>query len=174
MPDTKIRKTLQGWIDVDNPATVYPVRRLARNARRTYLVQAGLYKKPVRQTQPVTARAIKVNTVTTATVLGYQPGPGQQQATLTLTGLHKKLYDRLTNDQGVSATDAMEVLTDPHNGYNKCASYGHMREAGANHAEAKIVIALDNPTVSMSYGISRAQGMNHTDALNKALKDDGN
>lgn len=157
MPDTKISKTANGWIDKDDPTTFYRVRRLARDARRA---------KRVNQTpQPKVVQAPKVTKFsvfsTKNSVTGVPTGSAQ------LTGLQDKLYTRLTKSQGVDPADALSIITS--NGYNKAASYGHMRAAGATHAEAEIVINLDNPDISLAYGKARGVGESHTNALSSAL-----
>jgi len=159
MPDTKIKKTIDGWCDVDSP-NFYPLRRLARDARRASLLAQGK-KLPTKK---------QVNTMmtTNVTTLGYTPGLGQAPATIQLSALQQKLYDRLTAQQGVTPDDALQIITS--NGYNKAASYGHMRAAGANHAEARIVIDLSDPDVSLVYGKQRGYGLDHTEALTEALK----
>ena len=81
--------------------------------------------------------------------------------------LQNRLIDRLTGAQGVSYDDARSVVTTFT--YNKAASYGHMREAGATHDEALSVIGLDSPSVSVLYGQFRAAGQGHATALNGAL-----
>lgn len=163
MPDTKIKKTQQGWIDTDRPNQFHRVRRLARDARRI-----ALAKQPMKGIAPQNAPFLPNNMNTNVVQVGYQPGPGQGTAVAQFVGLQKKLWDRLTMHQGVSPDDALEIITN--NSYNKAASYGHMRAAGANHHEAKIVISLNSPDTSLAYGIARAQGMNHVDSLSKALK----
>jgi hypothetical protein len=153
--DTKLKRTHDGlWMDLDTGNT-YAVRRLARDARRQARSTSAAASTPV---QPPTNLA-----TTNVTLVGYTSPAGN------LTPLQAKLFDRLTNRQGVSADDALKVLLDPANGYNKAASYGHMRAAGANHAEACIVISLNDPDVSLEYGLNRARGMNHADALHEAL-----
>lgn len=132
--DTKITRTADGWIDVDNPTAFHKVRRLARDARRAS-------RGCVRPTDQVT-------------------GP-------TLTSLQTRLLNRMTQLQGVDADDALDVITS--NGYNKAASYGHMRAAGANHSEALYVIGLNAPDVSLAYGLARFAGEDHTEALKEAL-----
>lgn len=138
--DTKIKKTYWGWIDVDDPTPIYNTRRLARDARRLRL-----------NPQSWTTTVSHQTTV-------YDPP---------LSGLDARLYDRLTNKQGVSRDDALSVIRS--NGYNAAASYGHMRAAGATHEEALSVIALANPAVSLGYGQARGRGDDHADALRWAL-----
>lgn len=148
--DTKIKRTAQGWIDTDVPSTYHRCRRLARDARR--------------------ASRATVSTAVTGVVVPKVVVPTYTVTTPTgssLTGLQQRLYDRLTQQQGVSAADAFDVITS--HGYNAAASYGHMREAGANHSEAKIVIDLGSPAVSLAYGQRRATGYNHAWALQRAL-----
>lgn len=136
-------------MDVDDPSKTYPVRRLARDARRS---------------------KVKIQTTsTTITYVGTQAPKQDDSGPQQLTSLQQKLFDRMTNRQGVSDVDATDIILN--NGYNKAASYGHMREAGANHAEAKIVIGLDSPPVSLAYGQNRAAGLSHAGALSKALHD---
>lgn len=158
MPDTKIARTSDGWVDLDDTSKAYDVRWKARLARR-HAQQGVFIPGPTSSFSPPSL------TTSTFTAAGNTNGTVN-----VLTPLQQKLYDRLTLTQSVSITDAMDVVIN--NGYNKAASYGHMRAAGANHSEALTVISLDNPAISLSYGLSRAQGLNHTDALNKALKDD--
>lgn len=155
--DTKISKTVNGWIDNDNPGVFYPVRRLAREARRlargvTTTTTRARRPRPIGQPRPSTVAV----------------GPGATTTPVTLTSLQQRLYDRLTGPQGVSAAEAQEVILA--NGYNKAASYGYMRAAGATHDEAKAVIAYESPTVSLAYGIARAQGKDHNDAFNEAYQ----
>lgn len=161
MPDTKITKTVNGWIDLDDPNIFHPIRRLARDARRAKRIAMG----GVRRVAAIRPRQYTKN----VTVVGLKdPQTNLPAGQIILSGLQRKLHDRLTNLQGVSQDDAMNVILG--NGYNKAASYGHMREAGATHAEAEIVIGLDSPDVSVAYGRARAYGENHTTALAKALK----
>jgi hypothetical protein len=163
MPDTAVLKTPSGWIDRDSPNQVFRVRREARDYRRGRVK----FNKP----SMVASTPMKTSqTVTTAT-MSVNAGGSIRTTASTLSHLQRKLYDRLIYRQGVGHDDAIEILTT--NGYNKAASYGHMRAAGARHAEAKIVIDLENPDVSVAYGRKRAAGLNHTDALAEALKDDG-
>lgn len=151
MPDTKIMRARTGeWIDIDNPAKGYPSRRLARDARRQYLISTG-WNPPKRK--PVIKARAPLNPVV--------------NLDLGLTDLQSKLLRRMTLDQGVLRSDAVEILAEF--GYNASASYGHMRHAGANHTEAKSVISMLNPDISVTYGKARAQGKNHTDALDIAL-----
>ncbi len=157
MPDTKIIHTPQGWIDDDVKNVFFHCRRLARDARRTRLAGGAV------RVVPPAPRQAATTTTTNVTVVGTQ------NSTITLTSLQQRLYDRLTGRQGVSDADASEIIIN--NGYNAAASYGHMRYAGALHAEAKIVIGLGSPEISMAYGIARAAGFDHTDALAQALRD---
>lgn len=163
MPDTAILKSSAGWYDRDNPNTTFRVRREARAARRA--ARGGPVTTPSAPKASMPSQTITYGTVT-------QLNNGHTTTTMTgsLSSLQMRLYDRLTMNQGVSNADALEVITN--NGYNKAASYGHMRAAGANHYEALAVIDLDSPSVSKAYGVNRADGMNHTDALAEALKDD--
>lgn len=158
MPDTKIAKTDNGWIDKDRPNIFHTVRREARAARRAARSIHGFFKKSAPKTS-----------VINATVFGMKDAvTNQPVGQIILTGLQQRLYDRLTTKQGVSADDALEVVCA--NGYNKAASYGHMRVAGATHSEANIVIGLNSAAISLEYGLHRQDGMNHTDALAEALK----
>ncbi len=136
--DTKIQKTTLGWIDVDIPTSYYRARRQARDARR--LRVAGY--------------------IPTASIVASQRKTG-------LSSLQQRLYDRLTTQQGVTVSDAYDVVTSY--GYNAAASYGHMREAGATHEDALTVIDLGLPSVSVEYGQHRAAGYDHADALGFAL-----
>lgn len=149
--DTKIKRTPQGWIDIDNPTIFHRARRLARDARRLNKMS----QRPV-FTSKVADRLITPDRAP-------------------FSGLQQRLYDRLTQRQCVSQNDAYAVVVS--HGYNAAASYGHMREAGANHSEALAVIDLGSPDVSLSYGQARAAGYNHTYALQRALRqavdDDG-
>lgn len=138
--DTKIKRTTKGWYDVDNPSVYYPARRYARDARRGTPV--------VFKSKP--------------TVTGDQTNSARS-----LSGLQKRLYERLIYRQGVTTTEALAVIMN--NPYNKAASYGHMRAAGANHSEALTVIDLGSPAVSLAYGQHRAVGYQHTDALRDAI-----
>jgi hypothetical protein len=156
--DTKIKKVQNGWIDIDEPAKTYGARRLARDARRfrlqgRYAALAALSK--------------------TANNLAM-PAPGSKTPTPvpapSLTGLQQKLFDRMTKQQGVTAVEALDMIKN--NGYNKAASYGHIRAAGATHSEAFLVVNIGLPAVSLSYGTSRANGEDHTSALRKALSYD--
>lgn len=173
MPDTKIKHTPQGWIDTDKPHTYWRVRRLARQARRDDRQAAPAVKAAIPQRtrglgsmQGVPGPIAQMKTNVTA--VGYQPGPGQQTVVGVMSGLQQRLLDRLTARQNVTSDDAVEVISN--NGYNAAASYGHMREAGANHAEAKIVISLGSQDTSVNYGKGRAAGKSHVDALSEALK----
>lgn len=147
--ETKIFKNSSGWYDVDNPSVYYPTRALCRDARRGTSVA----------TLPKRVMSVPSSVATS------QPQNGSL-----LTGLQLRLLDRLTYQQGVDLADAMSVILV--NGYNKAASYGHMRDAGANHSEALAVINLDSPAVSVAYGRARANGLDHTSALKEALDDD--
>jgi hypothetical protein len=165
MPDTKIAKVIdnnkQYWIDVDQPTQFWTVRRLARDARRSNLVQQGKVKPVVKQNYtPKNPHVITTNLTAVGTITGNVH---------VLSQLQQKLFNRLTTQQNVSVDDAFRVITTY--GYNKAASYGHMREAGATDPEADIVVNLNNPAISLCYGIGRASGLNHTLALGKALKD---
>lgn len=157
--DTKIKKTTNGWIDVDRPTIYHSVRREARDARRKR-VQYYAFRGVV---PPIVA----VPPAPTAPVFSGSVVP---PINVGLTSLQQRLYDRLTQRQGVTAADAYDVIKN--NGYNKAASYGHMREAGANHSEAEIVIDIGVPAVSVAYGLARASGKDHTAALKEALLDD--
>ena len=163
MPDTKIAKTDAGWVDKDQPDIYHPVRREARAARRAARSIHGFFKGS--KSAPKT---------TNVTVLGMKDAVTQQPAgQIMLSGFDQKLYNRLTARHGVPADDALEIVSDviAHRiGYNQAASYGHMREAGATHSEASIVICLGSPAISLAYGLARANGINHTDALAEALK----
>lgn len=139
--DTKIKRTANGWIDVDVPTNYFGARRLARDARRIRLTS----NRPAFKLSP----------------------PKPQDS---LTGLQDRLLTRLTQRQGVARDEALAVIKN--NGYNKAASYGHMREAGANHSEATIVVDLELPDVSLAYGIARSSGEDHSAALRKALLSD--
>lgn len=167
MPDTKVAKTANGWIDKDDPNTYYRVRRLARDARRAKRINQGQPKGVTVKAQ--TAQQIGlVPKVTKFSVFGMKNSvTGVPQGSQQLTSLQDKLYTRLTTSQGVDPTDALSIITS--NGYNKAASYGHMRAAGATHAEAEIVINLDNPDISLAYGKAREAGESHTNALSSAL-----
>lgn len=134
-----------GWIDTDVPNVFYASRRLARDARRNRLGNGHI------------------------AVVGYSSSNNLPAGGAVLNQLQTKLYDRLTQRQGVDVADAVDVITN--NGYNKAASYGHMREAGATHSEANIVISLDSPYVSLTYGRLRSRGYDHTPALQRALND---
>lgn len=154
--DTKVHQTNQGWIDDDNPNTHYSARRLARDARR----------KARGDTTTTTKQTVKVKT---HTVVGFKHSTtGIPAGNQTLTSLQEKLLKRMTDKQNVQEADAIDIITS--NGYNKAASYGHMRAAGATHAEATIVIGLSSPDVSVAYGKARANGLNHILALSEALK----
>lgn len=150
--ETKIFKSQSGWYDVDNPNVYHPTREACRQARK-----GGASVAPAIAVVPVLpSQDTNVATVPDT----YQAG---------LTGLQQRLFIRLTSSQGVSQSEALEVIRN--NGYNKAASYGHMRAAGANHDEALQVIFVGSPAVSLSYGLSREDGFNHVDALRKALDD---
>jgi hypothetical protein len=158
--DTRLKRTPQGWVDLDNPTNVYGSRRQARDARRRgsssiSAIVASASATTLGQTQ--TSQAAQALTIT--------PAPGSSDSYL--TSLQARLLDRLTTRQGVDLTDALSVITS--NGYNKAASYGHMRQAGATHDEALAVINLDSPGVSQAYGLHRALGYNHADALRDAV-----
>lgn len=161
--DTKIRKTTTGWIDVDVPTQPYAARWQARKARRDRL--AGAPTLPTRVTSLPTVRDRLAGTVTVPT----STTPSVAPSTSTLSPLQQRLYDRLTQRQGVSAADAYDVVVN--NGYNKAASYGHMRSAGATHEEALEVVDLDSPSISLSYGLARFAGLGHTAAFVEALRD---
>jgi hypothetical protein len=157
MPDTKILRKDSGWIDTDVPNVIHRVRREARDARR--------------------ANRVVNKAITNVNISSWKPtghatvtGVSVTHLNSTLTGLQQKLYDRLTNKQGVDTDDALDVILN--NGYNKAASYGHMREAGATDAEARIVISLNEPQVSLDYGLHRGMGYDHIDALKEALSAD--
>jgi hypothetical protein len=143
--ETKIFKNSSGWYDVDNPGVYHATRALCRDARKSNLLTK------------VTPAPRSVPTAITSPV-----GPG-------LTSLQIRLLNRLTQRQGVSLVEARNVITN--NGHNKAASYGHMRQAGANHCEALQVIDLDSPAISVAYGRARAAGYNHVGALAKALRE---
>lgn len=149
--DTKIKQCPSGWFDVDHPTVFHPTRWQARDARRGVI-------RPIIQTAPKTYVATVTQTVTRPTTVPSM-----------LHGLQQRLYDRLTTQQGVTPADAYDVITS--NGYNAAASYGHMREAGANHSEATFVISIGAPDLSVAYGLARASGYNHTGALQKALRE---
>jgi hypothetical protein len=163
MAKTQISRTPYGWVDNDNPTQFYASRRAARAARQASLIAQGKtahlrsISKPKSQTLTVPKTA-------------PQPLPNVTVINTTvnnLSSLQDRLYDRLTNRQGVSAADAFDVITG--NGYNKAASYGHIREAGATHEEALDVVNLELPDVSLAYGLARAAGTDHADALQEAL-----
>lgn len=161
--DTKVKRTAQGWVDVDEPSKFYNVRRLARLARRMKRLGQqvggtnGVFPIRARQPQTVTRQV---------TAVGYtQPGNAPSMSTL-----QQRLYNRLTQTQNVDHDDALDMVLN--NGYNKAASYGHMRAAGANHSEAKLVVDMNDPDVSLDYGKLRAQRFDHTSALTAALDDD--
>lgn len=182
MAKTQISKTPNGWIDNDNPTVFHPSREAAREARRKSLYYQG---------KTAHLRSLKVNhglmsqswvrssaglpatqtTGTPSTSTNSIDTVKVTNVTVDLfTGLEQRLFDRLTQRQGVSQTEATSVIKS--NGYNKAASYGHMRAAGAGHFEALFVINLDNPDVSLAYGIARANGDDHTTALREALVGD--
>jgi hypothetical protein len=138
--DTKIKRTANGWIDIDDPATAWRTRRLARDARRG----------------TPTFSSASMTSVIHATVT--PPA---------LTSLEYRLLDRLTTEQGVTHPDALYVISSY--GYNASASYGHMRAAGATHDEALNVISLGQPDVSLAYGKGLASGLSHLAAIQKAL-----
>lgn len=168
MPDTKIKREPQGWIDVDKPNTFYRVRREARAARRADRIAAShnmTARKWISTTTPLKVVGLTAKKTKAVTII--DSGDSDK-----LTSLQERLLERLTKTQGVAEDDALEIIKN--NGYNKAASYGHMRAAGATHSEAKIVIALSEPTVSLAYGKNRAQGYTHTDALREALQDGNN
>lgn len=145
--ETKIFKNTSGWYNVEKPGVYHATRDAARAARKATIV----------------------GTTATATAPTSTPTPIKHPQTgMTMTGLQQRLFDRLTQRQGVDTLDALFVVTS--NGYNAAASYGHMREAGATHAEALAVIWLDSPTVSVSYGRLRAAGNDHTSAYKEALR----
>lgn len=147
MPDTAIIKTNDGWIDRDAPQVFYPVRRLAREARRSS------HPRTIKNAKPFKSRF----TSTPATTIAAP-----------VDGLKKKLHARFET-YGIAKADADFVIDSF--GYNKAASYGHMRAAGANHSEALNVVALDSPEISLAYGKARARGEGHTAAFAEALRD---
>ncbi len=153
MAKTQITRTSSGWVDNDDPTVLHPNRRTAREARRKSLYYQG-------KTGHLRSLKSKPTSTTAPTFTVTQPLTG-------LTGLQRRLYDRLIYQQGVTTTEAYFVVTK--RGYNAAASYGHMREAGANHSEALSVIDLGSPNVSRAYGQHRAVGFTHTDALRDAI-----
>lgn len=156
MPDTAIVRVNGGWVDRDNANVTWPTRWRARDARR-----ARLTGKPV-----VTQQQSKPTQ--TITFAQLATSASANTTATTLTSLQFKLFNRLTQSQGVSDADAQHVIENY--GYNQAASYGHMRAAGANHFEAVAVIQLQSPEISLEYGKCRAVGSDHTDALACALK----
>lgn len=152
--DTKVKKTQNGWIDVDEPNKTFGARRQARDFRR------------YRLTGTTPTKTVK-STPTPATPVTPDPVAKLQAG---LSKLQARLLTRMTLRQGVFQSEALEVILD--NGYNAAASYGHMRVAGATHDEALIVIGVGLPDVSLAYGIARARGKDHTAALREALNDD--
>lgn len=153
--ETKIFKNTNGWYDVDNPGVYHATRALCRDARKGNL--------PSKVTSlPRTTSAISCGTFTTVQA---PAGPGLSA----FQGLQHRLFVRLTAQQGVTTDEAKDVILN--NGYNAAASYGHMREAGANHSEALFVIGIGAPDLSVAYGIARAAGYNHTGALEKAMRE---
>jgi hypothetical protein len=147
--ETKIFKNHSGWYDVDNPGVYHATREECRQARKGHV--------------PASTAAVRPSLNTNAVADTNVP----DTALTGLTGLQQRLLIRLTSSQGVSQSEALEVIRQ--NGYNKAASYGHMRAAGAGHFEALQVIYIGSPTVSLSYGKAREDGFNHVDALTKAL-----
>lgn len=160
--DTKIKQNSFGqWFDVDNPSVTHKTRREARAARRGSL-PSQIASVP-RQITSTAASA--TNTTLTLTV----PPKTPSLAYPTLSSLQNRLIDRLTSRQGVSLAEALWVVVN--NGYNKAASYGHMREAGATHTEAVSVIDRGDPDLSYAYGLARAGGFDHDEAIIIAEED---
>lgn len=157
--DTRLKQTPQGWVDLDNPTTTYPSRRLARLGRRRN--RSG--STPV-ATPTATATATTQALSQTSQALTIQPQPDSPDSAL--TSLQVRLLDRMTQWQGVDLVDALSVITS--NGYNAAASYGHMREAGATHDEAVEVISKGSADISLAYGLARAAGYNHDYSLQRA------
>lgn len=150
--ETKIKQFPQGWADLDNPNAYWATRELARQARKA-------------------SRGTLVKRQDVTIVQVFTPDQDDNDNTFTtFSSLQQRLFDRLTQQQGVSADDALSVIEA--NGYNKAASYGHMREAGATHYEALVIIGLNDPATSLGYGQARAAGEDHVDALMGALRDD--
>lgn len=137
MPDTTILKTANGWIDRDEPNVFHPCRRLARDARR------GRNPRAVKMVaKPTTLLHVNV---------------------ANLSQLQRKLYNRFTSHQGIPADEAFEVVRKWT--YNKAASYGHIRAAGATPKEAEFVVNQNDPTTSLMYGNDRAAGIDHLVSL---------
>ena len=143
--DTKIKRVPVGndykWIDVDVPSNFYDARWQARDARRGAVAHHARPRTYAVSTPPASPTG--------------------------LTSLQQRLYDRLTATQGVSASDAHDVITS--HGYNAAASYGYMRAAGATNEEALAIIDRGNPQVSLTYGRLREVGHNHAASLATAL-----
>jgi hypothetical protein len=152
MPDTAVLRTPAGWIDRDQPGQAFKTRREARRARKA----KRFYTRPL----PVQATSASGPAVTSSAFQLTTP------AHAGLSRLQQRLYDRLTGGQGVTAADAFDVVTSM--GYNKAASYGHMRAAGATHGEAVEVVDLEDPDYSLAYGRFRAAGNGHDRALRLA------
>lgn len=146
--ETRIKQFPQGWADLDHPNVFHATRAVARDAR-----------KASRAGTPVVTTQIFQTVQTSTPTLDLSP---------TFSGLQNRLLNRMVNQQGVSVDDATSVIET--NGYNKAASYGHMREAGADHYEALVVIGMDDPAVSLAYGQARAAGEDHVDALMEAFR----
>ena len=171
--DTKIKRNahLKGWFDVDEPTVLHKTRWQARAARKAK--KAGLQVAYTKAPQPkVTSgyiQAAKGTSTTHATITVSGIHDFIQSVTKPkLTSLQSKLLNRLHNSQNVNYNDAEFIVT--HFGYNAAASYGHMRVAGATHDEAYLVVSLNNPHVSVTYGLLRAQGEDHISALREAIK----
>lgn len=138
MPDTKIEKWATGWVDVDVPGEVHRTRAEARAARRA--------RKQGRVTAKGQLLLLPVSRLTSLP-----------------RGLENKLRSQLTV-RGVADVQIDEMLASGL-GYNAIASYGHMRQAGATHDEAKEVVERGEPHVSLNYGHARAAGLDHDAAL---------
>ena len=171
MPDTRITRTANGWIDKDT-GDFYPNRRTARIQRRSRAVRGVLTKgivspNDVRKvvgklaTGPVDIKL--TSPVATTTV---SASTGVKWPTPPMTGLQRKLFSRLTTEQGVSSEDAKLVVTTLT--YNKAASYGYMRAAGATHDEAYSVVERGVPALSINYSKLRAAGNSHDMAVKLA------
>lgn len=135
-------KVQDGWIDRDVPNVYWSTRREARLARRNRLGK----------------------TVPTTT---YSTAPKSHQTVPDLTSLQKRLVNRMTILQDVDLVDAVYAVRTW--GYNKAASYGHIRAAGATHTEAVSVVERNDPAFSLAYGKERAAGVTHGASYARAL-----
>jgi hypothetical protein len=166
MPDTTILKTPNGWIDRDEPNAFHGSRRLARDARRASKGKsawsiAGFLK-------PGSSLGSKTITNVMPSVFNRTTSVTFDSSRAPLTSLQQKLYDRFTTEYLMSPAEAREIVTQWT--YNKAASYGHIRAAGVSMVDARQVVEMGDPRMSLNYGKSRALGLTHELALDLAKR----